>query len=52
MSTQEKKSTLIWWVGFLASSALLGWMIYTHNEWLTLSLPLVTTSFVKALDII
>jgi len=46
---KEKKSTALYWLGFLASSALLGYMIYTHNEWLTLTLPFVTTFFVKAM---
>jgi predicted cobalt transporter CbtA len=48
---QTKKYRAIWWLAFLASSAILGYMIYSHNEWLTLMLPFVTTSFVKAMDI-
>jgi hypothetical protein len=49
---QEKNSTMIWWVIFLASTAGLILAIYTHWEWLTLILPFVATSFVKALRII
>lgn len=36
---------------FLASTAALIVAIMTHWEWLTLILPFLTTSFVKALDI-
>lgn len=50
--TQEKKVTNLYWVGFFVSTAILGWMIYSHNEWLTLMLPFVTTFFVKAMKII
>jgi len=46
---QEKKSTGIWWLVFLASTAALLFAIYAHWEWLTLLLPFVATSFVKAL---
>jgi len=46
---QEKKSTGIWWLVFLASTAALIIAIYTHWEWLTLLLPFVATSFVKAM---
>jgi len=46
---QEKKSTGIWWLVFLASTAALIFAIYAHWEWLTLLLPFVATSFVKAL---
>ncbi len=48
---QTKKYKGLWWLGFLASTALLIFMVITHNEWLTLTLPFVTTSFVKAMDI-
>jgi len=48
---QQKSSTGIWWVIFIASTAGLGFAIYTHWEWLTLILPFVATSFVKALRI-
>ena len=48
---QQNKSTAIWWLVFIASTAGLGYAIYSHWEWLTLILPFVTTSFVKALKI-
>jgi uncharacterized membrane protein YjjP (DUF1212 family) len=48
---QTKKYTGIWWLVFLASTAALIFAVYTHWEWLTLILPFVTTSFVKAMDI-
>jgi hypothetical protein len=48
---QTKKNRAGWWLAFLASSAILTYMICTHNEWLTLMLPFVTTAFVKAMDI-
>jgi len=49
---EQKNSTMIWWVIFIASSAGLAYAIYSHWEWLTLILPFVATSFVKALRII
>jgi uncharacterized membrane protein YjjP (DUF1212 family) len=48
---QEKNSTAIWWLIFIASTAGLAFAIYSHWEWLTLILPFVATSFVKALRI-
>ncbi|MFM2146630.1 MAG: hypothetical protein RL732_1466 [Bacteroidota bacterium] len=48
----SKKNTTIWWLVFLASTALQLYSIYDHWEYLTLILPFVCTSFVKALDII
>ena len=48
---QQKKYKGIYWLLFLASAAALVIAIVTHWEWLTLILPFVTTSFVKALDI-
>ncbi len=48
---QTKKYKGIWWLVFLASTAALLLAIFTHWEWLTLILPFLTTSFVKALDI-
>jgi len=47
-----KKYKGLYWLVFLASTAALLFAIYTHWEWLTLILPFMTTSFVKALDII
>jgi len=47
-----KKYKGLYWLVFFASTAALLFAIYTHWEWLTLILPFMTTSFVKALDII
>lgn len=49
---KTKKNTGIWWLVFLASSAALGFAIFSHWEYMTLILPFFCTSFVKALDII
>jgi hypothetical protein len=49
---QTKKNTTIWWLVFFASAALQCYAIYDHWEYLTLILPFVCTSFVKAMDII
>jgi hypothetical protein len=48
---QQRKYKGLYWLVFLASTVGLAVAIYTHWEWLTLILPFVTTSFVKALDI-
>jgi hypothetical protein len=48
-NTNKQKS--IWWLVFFASTAALGWAIFSHWEWLTLILPFQTTAFVKAMDI-
>jgi hypothetical protein len=48
----SKKNTTFWWLLFLGSTALQVYAIYDHWEYLTLILPFVCTSFVKALDII
>jgi hypothetical protein len=48
---QQKSSTAIWWLIFIVSTAGLGYAIFSHWEWLTLILPFVATSFVKALRI-
>jgi len=48
---EERKSTGLYWLLFLISSAALIFAIYSHWPWLTLILPFVTTSFVKAMDI-
>lgn len=47
-----KKNTTIWWIVFFSSTALLGYAIVDHWEYLTLIMPIVCTSFVKAMDII
>jgi hypothetical protein len=49
---QTKKYRGMWWLLFLVSTAALVIAIITHWEWLTLLLPVVTTSFVKAMDIV
>ena len=49
---QQRKHKGIYWLLFLASTVALVIAIYTHWEWLTLLLPFVTTSFVKAMDIV
>jgi hypothetical protein len=48
---EQKKYKGIWWMVFLASTAALLWAISAHWEWLTLILPFLTTSLVKAMDI-
>jgi len=48
---EQKNSTMIWWLIFIVSTAGLLYAIYSHWEWLTLILPFVATSFVKALRI-
>ncbi|HYM92856.1 MAG TPA: hypothetical protein VET23_01865 [Chitinophagaceae bacterium] len=49
---QKKKYRGIYWLIFLISTAGLLFAIYSHWAWLTLILPFVATSFVKAMDII
>jgi hypothetical protein len=49
---EQKQSTAIWWFIFIASAAGLAYAIYSHWEWLTLILPFLATSFVKATRII
>lgn len=51
MEQQRKKSTGLYWLLFLASSALLIFAIWAHWEYLTLILPFQVTFFAKALDI-
>jgi len=48
---KQKGSTFIWWIVFLASTAALTYAVYTHWVWLTLIIPFVTLSFVKAMRI-
>jgi hypothetical protein len=48
---QTKKYRGIYWLIFLISTAGLLFAIYSHWEWLTLILPIQTTAFVKAMDI-
>ena len=49
---QAKKYKGLWWLIFLVSAAGMAFAIYSHWEWLMLILPVVATSFVKALDIV
>jgi len=49
---QSKKYKGFYWFIFLLSTAALVFAIYSHWEWLTLILPFVATSFVKAMDIV
>ncbi|MBN8856486.1 MAG: hypothetical protein J0H07_31820 [Sphingobacteriales bacterium] len=48
---KQKKNTGLYWVLFLISSAAFIYAIEARFEYLTLILPFVCTSFVKALDI-
>jgi hypothetical protein len=48
---QQKKNTAAYWLMFFVSTACLIWAIAAHFEYLTLILPFVFTSFVKAMDI-
>ena len=45
-------SRFLYWILFLASTALFIFAIASHWEYLTLILPFVCTFFVKAMDII
>ncbi|MDP9229930.1 MAG: hypothetical protein M3O67_04550 [Bacteroidota bacterium] len=49
---KPKKSKALAWLIFFISVASLIFAIYTHWAWLTLILPFMVTSFVKAMDII
>jgi len=51
MEQTSKKSKGLFWLLFLASSALLAYGIFAHWEYLTLILPFQVTFFAKALDI-
>lgn len=48
---QKRKYVGLYWLLFLISTAVLVFAIVDHRTWLTLVLPFVTTSFVKAMDI-
>ena len=48
---QQKKNTGAYWLLFFVSTAAFAWACVAHFEYLTLILPFVTTSFVKAMDI-
>ncbi len=47
----QKKNTAAYWLLFFVSTAALVLAIASHFEYLTLILPFVATSFVKAMDI-
>jgi hypothetical protein len=49
---QEKKNTGMYWLLFFASTAALLFAIFVHWEYLTMIIPFVCLSFVKAMDII
>lgn len=49
---QQKTNTGAQWLIFLASAAALGIAIYMQWEYLTLILPFMCTSFVKALRLL
>ncbi|MES1159768.1 MAG: hypothetical protein ABUM51_03355 [Bacteroidota bacterium] len=49
---KQKKNTAFYWILFLISTAAFIWAIPAKFEYITLILPFVCTSFVKALDII
>ncbi|MGJ7033516.1 hypothetical protein [Niabella hirudinis] len=46
------KNKGLMWILFFLSTAFFLFLIFSHNPWLTLVLPFVTTFFVKAMDII
>jgi hypothetical protein len=48
---QQKKNTGAYWILFFISTAAFIWACASHFSYLTLILPFVTTSFVKAMDI-
>jgi hypothetical protein len=47
----QKKNTTAYWLMFFVSTAAFIWAVASHFEYLTLLLPFVATSFVKAMDI-
>ena len=51
MEQTRKSSKGLFWLLFLASSALLAYGIFAHWEYLTLILPFQVTFFAKAIDI-
>jgi len=48
---QQKKNTGAFWLMFFVSTGCLIWACAAHFEYLTLIMPFVFTSFVKAMDI-
>jgi hypothetical protein len=48
---QQKKYLGLYWLLFFVSTACFIWAVAAHFEYLTLILPFVCTSFVKAMDI-
>lgn len=49
---QQKKNTGAYWLLFFISAGAFIWALATHFSYLTLILPFVCTSFVKAMDIV
>ncbi len=43
---------LIYWLGFLVSTAIMIWLLACHPQWFWAMLPFVGTFLVKALDVI
>lgn len=50
MEKKIERNKIAWILFFVSTSALL-WAIFAHFEYLTLIIPFVTTSFVKAMRI-
>ena len=48
---QKGKNTGLFWLMFFVSTGCFIWAVAAHFEYLTLILPFVCTSFVKAMDI-
>lgn len=48
---QKGKNTGLFWLMFFVSTGCFVWAVAAHFEYLTLILPFVCTSFVKAMDI-
>ncbi|MBK7094843.1 MAG: hypothetical protein IPH57_07310 [Saprospiraceae bacterium] len=45
-------SKLLYWIGFIVSTAIMVWLLVYHPEWFWAMLPFVGTFLVKALDVI
>jgi hypothetical protein len=43
---------LIYWLGFLVSTAVMIWLLAFHPQWFWVMLPFVGAFLVKALDVI
>jgi len=49
---KARKSTTIWWLLFLVTTAVLGFAIYVKWEYLTMILPFFCFFLAKALDLL